>query len=82
MILFHFGKLARTFLLHTESTNWQKFDNNFLIMDHFHNEINSFRILPGTSLALISCGSKSQKRALLSATGEILLSVYLQHDMM
>ena len=40
-------------------------------MDHFHNDVNSFEILPGTSLASISCGSKSQKRALLSATHEI-----------
>ena len=32
-----------------------------LLIDHFHNDVNSIEILPSTSLASISCGSKSQE---------------------
>ena len=46
-----------------------------LLIDHFHNDVNSIEILPSTSLASISCGSKSQERALLSATHDIVLYV-------
>ena len=46
------------------------------VIDHFHNDVNSLEILPGTSLASISCGSKSQKCALISATHEIILYVF------
>ena len=49
-------------------------------IDHFHNDVNSFEILPWTSLASISCESKSHKRALLWATHEIVLYVSLQHS--
>ena len=49
-------------------------------IDHFHNDINSFEILPWTSLASISCGPKSQKRALLLATHEIVLYVSLYRE--
>ena len=43
------------------------------LIDPLHNDVISFEILPGTSLAAIQCGSKSQKRALLSTTHEIVL---------
>ena len=46
-------------------------------IDYFHNDVSSFGIIPGKLLASILCGSKSQKRALLSATHEISLHVYL-----
>ena len=38
------------------------------------------KTLSVTSLASIWCGSKSQKRALLSATHEIFLYLYLQNN--
>ncbi len=37
-------------------------------IDHFHNDVNSFEILLGTSLSSIPCASKSQRRELLVAT--------------
>ena len=67
-------------LRHLLKAQVKKFEN---LMDYFHNDVNSFEILSCTSLALISCGSKSQKRALLLAMLEIVLYVSLQHnDMM
>ena len=52
----------------------------FFLIDPFHNDVISFEILPGTSLASIHCGSKSQKRALLSAKHDIVLYVWLRHN--
>ena len=49
-------------------------------IDHFYNDVDSLEILPGTSLASMSCGFKSQKRALLSVTHEIVLSVNLEDN--
>ena len=46
--------------------------------EHFCNGVNSFEVLPLISLALISCGSKSQKCALLLAMHDIVLYVTLQ----
>ena len=43
--------------------------------DHFHNDVSSFEILPGTSVASIQCESLSQKRALHSAKHKIVLYV-------
>ena len=51
-----------------------------LKIDHFDNDVSSFEIYPGTSLASMRCGSKSQKGALFSETHEIVLYVYLQHN--
>ena len=36
-------------------------NRSFCSIDHLHNDVNSFERLPETSLASISCGSKSQK---------------------
>ena len=50
------------------------------LLNHFHNDVNSFEILPWTSLASISCGSKSQKCALILAKHDLVLYVSSQHN--
>ena len=53
---------------------------NTFSFDHFHNDVSFCEMIPGTSLASMLCGSKSQKRALLSATHKMALNSNLQHN--